>query len=104
MIGPVIGGYLAQSAGPKYVFIFIAGLCGIASLLGIPFLRETYGPVIRMRLARKSSDSEHTSQLRPASDQQSHMTMQYLWLNMSRPIILLTRSLICFILSLYMAL
>lgn len=77
------------------------GICGFASLIGIPLLKETYAPVLRMRLAARSADPEKAmSQL-----QQSHGDLLgYLWINFKRPTILLFRSAICFMLSLYMAL
>ncbi|TFK76035.1 multidrug resistance protein 4 [Pluteus cervinus] len=104
VLGPIAGGWVAQSIGPKYVFIIIAGLCMIASLVGIPLLRETYGPLIRMRLdqARTGSTKSH-SRFRPPGLGGSQSPSQYLWDNLSRPMILLTRSFLCFILSLYMA-
>lgn len=97
MIGPVVGGFVAETIGIQYVFYLIAGLCGVASLLAIPLLRETYAPVIRRRLYARGADPEkgvtHTQD-----------KWDYLWLNLTRPLILLTRSFICFVLSLYMAL
>ena len=117
-IGPVAGGFIAEKLGIKWVFIVIAGslknsfyfqveflissdhpvICGIASMFGIPFLKETYGPVIRLRRAARSADPE-------AALIRSHeSTFHVLWVNLTRPLVLLTRSLVCFMLSLYMAL
>lgn len=77
------------------------GICGFASLIGVPLLKETYAPVLRMRLAARSADPERAVS-RP---QQSHGgLLGYLWINIKRPTILLFRSAICFMLSLYMAL
>jgi len=101
--GPVIGGYIAQNMGFKYVFIVTSISCGVAALVGIPFLRETYAPVIRLNMAKRTSDSEKgmaAQKITPIDESIWHI----LWLNLSRPIILLTRSFICFILSLYLAL
>ncbi|KAK0457809.1 major facilitator superfamily domain-containing protein [Desarmillaria tabescens] len=100
-VGPIAGGFIAQTVGVKYVFITIAGASGLAGLVGLPLLRETYAPVIRLRRAKMSPDSERMSQIQAPVMQISKW--RYLWLNLSRPIILLTRSLICFVLSLYMA-
>ncbi|KAF8897411.1 multidrug resistance protein 4 [Infundibulicybe gibba] len=101
VIGPVLGGWVAQTIGPKWVFIVIAGLCSAASAIGIPFLHETYAPVIRAHLERKISDSEHGSS--PYQDPPPPTHSQQLLSNVTRPILLLTRSFICFMLSLYMA-
>ncbi|KAN0097326.1 Major facilitator superfamily domain containing protein [Tylopilus felleus] len=99
-IGPVMGGFIAQAIGVEYVFYVIVALCGIASILAIPLLRETYAPAILCRLrAAAGTDLEKDV---------AHTPLQhgwgYLWLNLKRPVILLTRSFVCFILSSYMAL
>ena len=76
-------------------------ICGVASLVGITFLKETYAPVIRLRRAARLADPEVIAGRRPVSrESQLHV----LWINLTRPLIILTRSLICFMLSLYMAL
>jgi MFS family permease len=100
VIGPIAGGFIAQTIGVKYVFITMSALCSLAALIGIPFLRETYAPVIRLRLAKMSSEPEKVAE--------AHLPMNkpiwhILWLNLSRPVILLSHSFICFILSLYLA-
>lgn len=103
-MGPIAGGFIAQSVGTRYTFIVIVGLCAIAALVGIPFLKETYGPVIRMRLAAKMLDPEEAVQMHSALAEEKNNKLMFLWLNLSRPAVLLSRSFICFILSLYMAL
>jgi len=100
-VGPIAGGFIAETIGFKYIFIVIAGLTGLASVVGIPFLRETYAPVIRLRRARKM-DPEKAEKQRQELEAQGN-AMELLWVNLSRPFVLLTRSFICFILSLYMA-
>ena len=101
--GPIAGGFIAQSIGLKWVFIIIACLCAVASVIGIPILRETYAPIIRLRLANKSADPEKAAKEHPALVAAHGSKLNILWMNLSRPAILLTRSFICFILSLYMA-
>jgi len=96
-----MGGFITETIGIQYVFYLTAGLCGIAALLGIPFLRETYAPVIRLRLHKVSSDPEKAATEHPA------LVMgkwAYLWINLKRPVVIFFRSFVCFILSLYMAL
>lgn len=92
-----MGGFISQAIGVQYVFYVIVALCGATSILAIPFLRETYAPVIRRRLHGAELERENT--ITPRQDRLGH-----LWINLKRPIILLTRSFICFILSLYLAL
>ncbi|KAF8450381.1 major facilitator superfamily domain-containing protein [Boletus edulis BED1] len=98
-IGPVMGGFISQTHGVQSVFYVIVGLCGIAAILAIPLLRETYAPVIRRRLHAQGADLEKEIDYVPVQ-----VGWDHLWLNLKRPVILLTRSFICFILSLYMAL
>jgi hypothetical protein len=103
-LGPIAGGFIAQSIGVKYVFIVVSVLNGIAALIGIPLLRETYAPVIRLRMALKSADPEKAAREHPALAATHHSKLYILWINLSRPAIMLTCSFLCFILSLYMAL
>jgi hypothetical protein len=79
------------------------GLGALSSLIGLPVLRETYAPVIQRRLARLSNDPEKLDKAHSVfgTDQTK---LQYIWTNLSRPAIMLARSFICFILSVYMAL
>jgi MFS family permease len=102
-IGPVMGGFMAESVGIQYDFYIVIAICGIAAVLGIPFMKESYAPVIRHRRENVGADLEESSE---------HLSLTagrmgkwaYLWINLKRPVMLLTRSFICFILSLYMAL
>ncbi|RDB30839.1 hypothetical protein Hypma_005829 [Hypsizygus marmoreus] len=102
VIGPIAGGFIAQDVGIKWVFIVIAILCGLSAAVGIPFLRETYAPVIRLRRAKHSNDPEAYAKIPHLIAARSNKT-QFLWDNLTRPLIMLSRSFICFILSLYMA-
>ncbi|KAH9939879.1 major facilitator superfamily domain-containing protein [Amylocystis lapponica] len=104
VIGPICGGFIAQTVGFKYIFIVISALCGIAAAVGIPFLRETYAPVIRLHLAKKAADPEKVAEMHPHLVQEHAGAAHRVWVDLSRPFILLTRSFVCFLLSLYMAL
>ncbi|KZV69849.1 multidrug resistance protein 4 [Peniophora sp. CONT] len=104
-IGPVMGGYLAETVGWKYCFILVGCLSSAAGILGVPLLRESYAPVIRLRLAKGMSPEEAMRRhphLQEAHDPSKKWAIMRE--NLERPFILLTRSLICFALSLYMAL
>ncbi|CAE6475425.1 unnamed protein product [Rhizoctonia solani] len=90
IIGPIAGGFITQDIGYKWVFIIISIAAGTIALFGITLLQETYAPVLRRRygypdLAPRGSLGEVLTE------------------NLIRPLQLLTRSLICFSLSLYMA-
>ncbi|KII94683.1 hypothetical protein PLICRDRAFT_33499 [Plicaturopsis crispa FD-325 SS-3] len=104
VVGPIAGGFIAQTVGFRWVFIVIAGLSALSACLAIPLLRETYAPVIRLRRARKSMDPEKAAKAHPTLEHEHGGKLHLLWVNLSRPAILLTRSFICFILSLYMSL
>ncbi|KAG6916740.1 hypothetical protein DXG01_005560 [Tephrocybe rancida] len=102
VVGPIAGGFIAQTVGVKWVFIVIAILSGLSALLGIPLLRETYGPVIRLRRAKATGDPEALTRIYRVANIREK-SFGFLWENLSRPIVMLCRSFICFILSLYMA-
>ncbi|KIJ70225.1 hypothetical protein HYDPIDRAFT_104912 [Hydnomerulius pinastri MD-312] len=103
-IGPIMGGFIAQSVGIQYVFYVIVGLCGAAAAVAIPLLRETYAPVIRLQRDKLAADPEKAAATHPNLTLHHTSKLNYLWINLSRPVILLTRSFVCFVLSLYMAL
>ncbi|KAI0952625.1 hypothetical protein AcV7_008365 [Taiwanofungus camphoratus] len=104
VVGPIAGGFIAQYAGYKYIFIVIAGLAGLAAIVGIPFLRETYHPVVRLRRDKHAADPELAAKMHPHLLQGHSNKLDRMWTDLSRPFILLTRSYVCFLLSLYMAL
>jgi MFS family permease len=119
-VGPIAGGFLVQyagtavlhiwirqptrySLGPKYVFIVIVGLSALAGTLALPFLHETYAPVLRFRLAKASGDPEKAARVHPVLSKEHGGKGHLLWVNLTRPIILLTRNYVCFMLSGYTA-
>lgn len=103
-LGPIAGGYITETVGYKWIFVVIGGLSAISGAVGIPLLRETYAPVIRLRIAKKSADPEKAAKQHPHLAASHGSGFHLLWVNLSRPFILLTRSFVCFVLSLYMAL
>ncbi|EKM77331.1 hypothetical protein AGABI1DRAFT_43519 [Agaricus bisporus var. burnettii JB137-S8] len=103
VVGPIAGGFITDAIGVKWVFIVIACICGFASAIGLPILRETYAPVIRLRRAARAGDPEATRKYHPVLDQANGSILKLLWINLKRPVVMLFTSFICFILSLYMA-
>lgn len=108
-----LGGFVVQTIGVRWIFILLTIMGGGASLLAIPLLEETYTPVIkeriRKRLAKERSAGGDVEGAGAGADmgakEEPRMSLaEALRVNLSRPLILLTRSLICFMLSLYMAL
>ena len=102
---------MVQSIGFRFIFVVLASLAGLCALIGIPFLRETYTPVIRARLAKRLAfDVEATVLEQPgknlftAPPPPKPETKDVLLTSLTRPVVLLSTSFICFILSLFMAL
>ncbi|KAH9478470.1 Efflux pump radE [Psilocybe cubensis] len=102
-IGPVAGGFITQTIGVKWVFIVIAILSGVGSAIAIPFLRETYAPIIRYRRAMRDGDDEKAARAHPALIEAQGSLHKIIWVSVTRPLEMLFRSFICFVLSLYMA-
>ncbi|CAK5269608.1 unnamed protein product [Mycena citricolor] len=104
VVGPIAGGFITETIGVKYVFVLVGGLQAFGAIAGIPIFRETYSPYIRSKLARQSSDPEKAATANTGLAQERTTFMHSLWINISRPAILLFGSTICFLLSLYIAL
>lgn len=94
---------LAETIGYKYIFIVIVGVAAVAACVGIPFLRETYAPIIQQRILQKQSDEESHA-VSSVLIRSRREQLGLLWTNLTRPFVMLSQSLICFVLSLYMAL
>lgn len=104
-IGPIIAGYVSQSIGYKWIFVIIGCMSGAAAVVGIPVLRETYAPVIQLAIAKAEGlDEEKAALLREKLFAGTGGEWGLIWANLKRPVILFTRSSICFLLSLYMGL
>jgi hypothetical protein len=105
VLGPIAGGFMVQSIGFKWVFVLLTILAGVGALVGIPFLEETYAPVLKEKLARRRARDEEASGKGVSFEVPAKPSLgETLRVNLSRPFLLLTRSFICFILSLFMAL
>ena len=89
----------------SFICTSFPGAGALASIAGIPFLRETYAPIIQIRKLKKcKSDSEKAAAKLDILLESNKNKWQDLRDNLVRPIVLLTQSFVCFILSLYMAL
>lgn len=107
-----VGGFISETIGFRYIFVVLAALAGFSALIGIPFLRETYAPVLRARAARQRAfDVEATVLEQPGKElfgtqAQSKVPSsgEVLRSSLTRPIVMLSTNFICFILSLFMAL
>ncbi|KFA78815.1 hypothetical protein S40288_05492 [Stachybotrys chartarum IBT 40288] len=102
-IGPLVGGYLSDAAGWRWLYWIQLILAAIVWILITFTVPETYAPTLLARRARKlrktTGDSRHVTQLdldpRPVSER--------LRVFMIRPFQLLFGELIVFLISLYMS-
>jgi MFS family permease len=105
-VGPVAGGFIAMNIGYKWIFIVIAICALVGGMFGLPFLEETYAPVLQKRRAQAevNADPEKRTFDHDVLLLQEHDLKHVLWVNLTRPFALLFGSFICFILSVYMGL
>lgn len=102
-IGPIAGGFLADSKGWRWVQGTMAIFVGVMWILGLVFVPETYGPVIlRKRAAKLSSMTRKVYRTR--EDAAGRMsTSSAITTSLVRPWILLFKEPIVVVLSIYMA-
>ncbi|KAL2192618.1 major facilitator superfamily domain-containing protein [Corynascus similis CBS 632.67] len=67
MVGPIIGGYVTETAGWRWMFWVISIVIGIITVAAFCVLRETYPPVLlerkAARLRRKTGNASYRSKL-----------------------------------------
>lgn len=84
--------------------MIVSAVAGLSLIVGIPVLRETYAPVIIERRTRKRAvDAEARGEKFDKLPAPPSLKSVF-WVTFSRPFLLLTRSITCFMLSLYTAL
>jgi multidrug resistance protein len=103
-IGPIVGGFLGESEGWRWVEGLMAIFTGALLIIGGLTIPETYSPVILRRRAKKMSamtGKVYKSKIEVQNGAKS--IKQEFKIALSRPWILLFREPIVFLLSLYMA-
>jgi predicted MFS family arabinose efflux permease len=95
---------MAESVGWRYIFVFVSGLATVASVVGMLLYRETYAPVIRLRILQETRAAGKVPEAQSHLPQAHRKRLNFLFTNLGRPFMLLTRSIVCFALSAYMAL
>ena len=104
-VGPVAGGFIAQTIGFQWIFKVIAIFSAAGAILGVFILEETYAPIIQIRRAQRHIKETGRRTLEHDVLLDAHKDFHHvLAVNMTRPFVLLFRSFVCFILSLYMGL
>ncbi|KAH8804192.1 multidrug resistance protein 4 [Flagelloscypha sp. PMI_526] len=104
-IGPVVAGYVGQSLEIKWIFIIMALVSAGAAVVGIPLLRETYAPILRLRRARLEGKLDLFFEEHPelAAGRTWKDKASMIWNNLTRPTLLLFQNLTLFMLASYMA-
>lgn len=104
VIGPIVGGFLAQSGGWRWCQGLQAAFAGVLWLLILAFLPETYGPVLLQERAKRLSVLTGQVYRTKRDLEQTHVpTRTRVKLLLSRPFILLFREPIVLLLSIYIA-
>ncbi|KAJ5675650.1 MFS general substrate transporter [Penicillium macrosclerotiorum] len=101
VLGPVVGGFLAQAKGWRWIFWALTILSGCTTIVAFIFLRETYGPVLlerkAARLRKETGDSLYQVEGKSAKS-----LRQLLLVAVTRPVRMLVNPIILGT-SLYMA-
>ncbi|RAL13086.1 MFS transporter [Aspergillus homomorphus CBS 101889] len=103
-LGPIIGGFIAQAGGWRWVQGFLAAFSGALWLCLVFLLPETYAPVLlHKRAAKLSKITGKVYRSKNQIEQGTTPVSKTLGVALSRPWALLFREPIVFLLSLYMS-
>jgi multidrug resistance protein len=102
IMGPIVGGLLAQAMGWRWDFWLLAISGAFFLVLQLVVLRETYHPVLLERKVVKMREATGKRQLRSVLDT-GLSPGAYFLRNLIRPVKMLTRSPIVIIVSLFIA-
>ncbi|KAF3053552.1 hypothetical protein E8E11_011702 [Didymella keratinophila] len=101
-VGPIIGGFLTVAKGWRWNFWFVAIVAGAFFIMSLVLMSETSAPVILECKARRLRKETGNDRLRSKLD--SGLAPKALFkFSIVRPAKMLTRSTICFAISLYVA-
>ncbi|KAJ5925179.1 hypothetical protein N7454_007818 [Penicillium verhagenii] len=99
-VGPIIGGYISENGGWRWVQGFLALFSGVQWLLMLFFLPETYGPVL---LRRRANDLSRISGRTYCSSVDLNKVSTKLMVTLSRPWVILFREPIVLLITIYMS-
>jgi len=102
-LGPIAGGFLAQSEGWRWNMGMMTIFSGVMWVLGVLFVPETYAPVILRNRAKKLSSITGKIYQTKEDSKGRVSSGQALSIALIRPWILLFREPIVLVLSIYMA-
>ncbi|KAL4894554.1 major facilitator superfamily domain-containing protein [Aspergillus ambiguus] len=101
VIGPIAGGFLVQYVSWRWCFYLVSIIGGATQLLGLPFFRETYAPVLLQRRCKRLRKSSQNFDLYTEHD--SISLAQLLRMSMTRPFKLLGTQPVVQVWSIYCA-
>lgn len=102
VIGPVCGGFLAEAEGWRWIFWLLVIASGVATICCFVFARETYAPVLLEKKAKRLRKETGNQDL--VSKLDLKITTAELWKrSLVRPLKLMFLSLICALMSVYLA-
>jgi MFS family permease len=103
-LGPVIGGFLGETAGWRWVMGFMAAFSGLLWIIGTLLVPETYAPVLLRKRSEKLSKITGKVYRSKLDIERGQVSISEAFkAALSRPWILLFREPIVLILSIYMA-
>ncbi|KAI1623162.1 putative MFS multidrug transporter [Exophiala viscosa] len=102
-VGPIVGGFLAEGAGWRWLFGLLTIFAGVLTVVAILVMPETYAPVLlreRARLLSKVTGKFYTTKI----DQEQHVDVKMrIKAALTLPWALLFREPIVLLLTIYMA-
>jgi len=102
VIGPICGGFISEKIGWRWCFWVLAIAAGVATVLGMVILRETYAPVLLERKAKRLRKETGNPLLKSKLDM-GLTARDLFWFSIARPTKMLLFSPIVGFLSIYVA-
>lgn len=102
VIGPTIGGFISAYLGWRWNFWILAIIAGVICVFSVAMMKETFGPVLLARRVKKLRKETGNLKLR-SSLEKAESTTNLLRLSMVRPMKMLFKSVILFLLCIYVA-
>ncbi|KAF2816788.1 MFS general substrate transporter [Mytilinidion resinicola] len=102
-LGPIVGGFLADSGGWRWVLALLAIFAAVVTVIGFIFIPETFGPVLLRDRAKRLSEVSGNVYLTAMDAERVVSVGQVLRTALLRPWVLLFREPIVMILTIYMS-
>lgn len=102
VIGPTVGGFISAYLGWRWNFWILSIIAGVVCGASILFMKETFGPVLLARKVKRLQKETGNSMLKSRLAR-VQSTTDLLRLSIVRPMKLLFKSVIVFLLCTYVA-